>query len=72
MAEIEAEIIISVSGLDETFSQTIHARHSYIAEEIACGSVFEDILQRRKEDYVVEVNYDKFHSIRKIEKKLEG
>ncbi|OYW13270.1 MAG: hypothetical protein B7X02_02555 [Rhodospirillales bacterium 12-54-5] len=64
LAEMEAEIIIAIKGTDETLSQTIHARHSYIAEEIICDAVFEDILHRR-DDYVLEVHYDRFHAIRK-------
>jgi len=34
LAEAEVEIVVTFTGLDETISQTIHARHSYIAEEI--------------------------------------
>ncbi|HUY68898.1 MAG TPA: ATP-sensitive inward rectifier potassium channel 10, partial [Alphaproteobacteria bacterium] len=59
----EDEIIVSLSGQDETLSQTIHARHSYIADEIVCGAFFEDILTRR-EDGVIEVNYNLFHAYR--------
>ena len=57
----EDEIIVSLSGHDETLSQTIHARHSYVADEIICNAFFEDILKRR-EDGRVEVNYNLFHS----------
>jgi len=60
----EDEVIVSLSGYDETLSQTIHARHSYIADEIICSAFFEDILTRR-EDGKVEVNYNLFHSYRK-------
>ena len=62
LSETESEIIISLTGIDETLSQTVHARHSYIADEIVCGAVFEDILHRR-DDYVMEVRYDRFHQI---------
>ncbi len=60
---VEAEIIISINGIDDTLSQNIHARHSYIADEIVCGAAFEDILHRR-DDYVLEVRYDRFHNIK--------
>lgn len=59
----ESEIIIAITGMDETLSQTIHARHSYIAEEIVYDAAFEDILHRR-EDYVLEVRYDLFHQVK--------
>lgn len=58
------ELIISLSGYDESLSQTIHTRHSYLADEIICGAFFEDILRRRDEG-AVEVNYNLFHSYRK-------
>lgn len=63
LEDMEAEIIVSLSGIDETLSQTIHARHSYIADEIVCDAQFEDMLHRR-EDYVLEVRYDRFHDVR--------
>jgi inward rectifier potassium channel len=42
--EIEAEIIVTLTGIDETFSQSIHARHSYIANEIFWNARFADVL----------------------------
>jgi len=38
------EIIVSLTGLDETVSQTIHARHSFIASEILWNQRFHDII----------------------------
>jgi inward rectifier potassium channel len=66
LREMEAEIIISLTGMDETLSQTIHARHSYVADEILCDAIFEDILNRRDDGYL-EVNYDRFHSTRAVD-----
>jgi len=59
----EDELIVSLSGYDETLSQTIHARHSYVDDEIICHAFFEDILTRR-DNGTVEVNYHLFHSHR--------
>ena len=38
-----AEVLVSVTGLDETMSQTIHARASYRADEIRFGHRFADM-----------------------------
>ncbi len=46
MAE-RAEIVVTVTGLDETLSQVVHARHSYLAEEILFGHRFVDIIETR-------------------------
>lgn len=62
---MEAEIIVSMNGIDETLTQPIYARHSYITDEIVCNAAFVDIINRR-EDYVVEVRYDLFHEIREL------
>ncbi len=52
----DAEIIVSLTGLDETFSQTVHARHVYEFDEIVWGAKFVDVLRkerngRRQVDY---------------------
>ena len=58
----EAEIIISLTGLDETYSQTVHARHSYVADEIVWGARFADILSRLP-DGRRHVDYTRFHDL---------
>lgn len=39
-----AEVIVIIAGMDETTSQTIHSRHSFVADEILWNYRFEDIL----------------------------
>jgi inward rectifier potassium channel len=68
LAKVDAEIIVSVHGHDETMSQTIYARHSYIAEEIIYSAIFEDILNPRSDGYL-EVNYQLFHTVKPTNKK---
>lgn len=68
------EIILALSGVDETMSQDIHAHHSYVAEEIVYDAFFEDVLTRKEQH--IEVNYNLFHSVHsaaeQAEKKLNG
>jgi inward rectifier potassium channel len=45
LAASSAEVVVSITGLDQTFSQTVHARHSYRLEEIAWGARFADVLK---------------------------
>ena len=56
----QAEILISFTGFDATLSQTIHARHSYIADEIHWNARFVDVL-RTLPDGRRQVDYSKFH-----------
>ena len=39
-----AEIIVIITGLDENLSQTIHARHSFVSDEILWNHRFKDVL----------------------------
>jgi inward rectifier potassium channel len=62
LKEQHAEIIASVMGLDDTFSQTVHARHSYTPDALVWGSRLVDILHRREDGRAV-VDYTKFHDV---------
>ena len=58
-----AEIIVVISGMDDTFAQRIHARHAYAAEEILWDKQFEDVLSTTNDGRRV-VDYRKFHDVR--------
>lgn len=62
LREAEGEIIVSVMGVDETFSQTIHARYSYVADEIAWDARFADIMSRLPDGRRL-VDYTRFHDV---------
>ena len=66
LREWDAEIIVSLTGLDETLSQTIHARYSYIDDDIFCGATFVDII-KRSDDGQLDVDYSRFHDVKPIE-----
>jgi inward rectifier potassium channel len=60
LASAQVEILVTLTGLDGTLSQMIHARHSYVADEIRWNQRFADIIEitpdgRRR------VHYDRFH-----------
>ena len=48
----QAEILILLSAMDETFSQTVHARTSYRAEEVVWNARFADMFLRTDEGLV--------------------
>jgi len=60
LKEGRTEIYCSLTGLDETFNQTIHSRHSYNADEIVWGRRFEDIIGPLP-DGRMGVDYTRFH-----------
>ena len=55
-----AQIIVSIVGIDETFAQTIYARHTYEAAEIEWHRRFADILGRA-EDGHRQIDFRLFH-----------
>ena len=40
LAALQMELIILVKGFDETFSQTVHSRYSYLHDEFVWGAKF--------------------------------
>lgn len=62
LAADEAIIIISLTGLDETFSQTVHTRHAYAAQDILWGAKFADIITRLPNGKRA-INYHRFHDV---------
>jgi inward rectifier potassium channel len=62
LAESEAEIIVSLTGLDENFSEIVHARYSYHAGDIVRGARFVDVLSRLP-DGRPHIDYGRFHDV---------
>ena len=69
LIESQVEIVITLTGIDETVSQTIHARHSFVASEIMYDMRFVDIILRTP-DGVRVVDYTRFHDVKALEQKL--
>ena len=58
-----AEIIVSMSGMDESLSSTIHTRFSYVADDIFFDRSFAQMLHRMP-DNTLEVHYHKIHDLK--------
>lgn len=66
LAETSAELLVLVTAMDETFSQTVHARTSYTYEEIEFDSRFATVLALA-DDGIVEVDLRRFHDIERVD-----
>lgn len=62
LEEQEAELVIMLTGLDETVSQTIHARHGFAAWEILWDMRFVDIFSRTPDGRRC-IDYTRFHEV---------
>lgn len=60
------EVVVTLTGLDPTFSQTVSARHSYAADEIAWNRRFADVIVRGEDGGRI-VDYRRFHELAPIE-----
>ena len=66
LRERRAEIIVTLTGVDETLSQTSHARHSLSAHDIFWNHKFVDIISTSESGRSI-VDYNHFHSIEPVE-----
>ena len=63
----EAEILVLLTGVDETFEQTVHARTSYRADEIVWNARFRSVfLPPRPSSRVVAVDVGRLHEIERL------
>ncbi len=58
----QAEVLVLLSGMDETFSQVVHVRTSYRAEEIVWGARFVDMFLRGEEG-LIGVDMRRLHDV---------
>jgi inward rectifier potassium channel len=62
LREKRAEVLLSLSGLDETIAQTIHARYRYTMDDLVEGAHFKDIIAT-DEDGTRVLDYAAFHEV---------
>ena len=62
----QVELIVVLSGTDETFADTIYARHSYMPDEIHWNKRFVDIISIRPDGRRL-VDLRKFHAVNDTE-----
>jgi inward rectifier potassium channel len=62
----DAEILIVLNGMDETFSQLVHSRSSYKADEIVWNARFGDIYARDSDSALLTVDIRKLHDIERL------
>jgi inward rectifier potassium channel len=65
LAAESAEIVITLTGIDGTFAQSIYARHSYVADEILWNRRFADVLCELDDGTRV-IDYRRFHEVIEI------
>jgi inward rectifier potassium channel len=65
-ARAEAELFVLLSAVDETFSDTVHARSSYLHDEVVWGARFGDMFLTASDGRRLGVDLRKIHDIEKL------
>ena len=63
LAQCDAAILVILTGLDETFSSTIHARYVYKVSDLLWSVRFKDILNQTQ-DGSYYIDYQYFHDVK--------
>ena len=61
----DAEFLVQLAGIDETFSQAVHARSSYTANEVIFGSRFIDMFDHESD--LLSVDIGRLHHIEPVD-----
>ncbi len=62
-----AEFLILLTGIDETFSQTVHTRSSYTADELVWNARFRDIYNRAVDSQTLTIDVRRLDLIERLE-----
>jgi inward rectifier potassium channel len=62
LREMSVRLIVTLTGIDSTFAQTVHARTSYFAEDVVWGGRFVDVTSQLP-DGRLQVDYTKFNEV---------
>jgi inward rectifier potassium channel len=67
LATEAAEIVVTVTGTDDTISQPVHARTSYLAHEVLWGRRFVDVFTQTKDGRLA-IDYRRFHDTEPLQR----
>ena len=66
LSSASAEVLILLTGIDETSSQTVHSRSSYKADEIVWNAVFGTVFRRDERLGILGMDIKRLHDIRPV------
>lgn len=66
LAKTNTAIVVSLSGIDETVIQVVHARHTYTAEDILWNQQFADVIFHTDDGHRY-IDYNYFHDVVPLE-----
>ncbi len=68
----DVEVLVLLTGIDETFSQMVHARSSYKPQEVIWHAKFEDIYQYLPDQGPISIDVSRIHNVVRSEPASAG
>lgn len=65
--ETDAEFLILLTGIDETFCQTVHTRSSYKPSEIIWGARFSNLFNHPEDNQPITIQVDRLHAYEAVD-----
>ncbi len=65
LAASGAEFLVFLTAFDETFSQTVQTRSSYLAEDVVWGASFESVFNPQRDDGIVSIDIGRLNATRR-------
>ncbi len=65
LMETKSMLVVSLSGIDETVAQSVHARHTYYAHDILLNRRFVDVINQTADGHRY-IDYNYFHEVEPI------
>jgi inward rectifier potassium channel len=62
----DAEFLVLLNGFDETFSQNVHTRSSYTADEVVWGAKFRTVFNEPDQRGSISIDIGKIHEIDRV------
>lgn len=67
LAATDAEFLILLTGIDETFSQTVHARSSYRGDELVWNAKFRSMYLHDDQGEILGIDMERFNTIERLD-----
>lgn len=64
--ETEAEFLVLLTGIDDTFSQTVHARTSYVSSDVVWNARFQRIFDSQEGNEVIAIDVSRIDDIEQV------
>ncbi len=68
----DVEVLVLLTGIDETFSQMVHARSSYKLHEVIWDAKFEDIYHYLPDQGPISIDVSRIHNVVRSEPEPAG